>query len=109
MRTPFHFVLAVMVTFALPGDPAAAGNAGKHCPPGLAKKQNGCNPPGQVKHIYGIGDRIDRDYIRIKRPSRYGLDPNESYYRVGDYVYRVDRETREVLDLIGAVAAILID
>ena len=109
MRNTLLTLLASGALFAAPFDGAFAGNAGKHCPPGLAKKQNGCNPPGQIKHIYGIGDRIDRDYIRIKRPGRYGLDPNESYYRVGDYVYRVDRETREVLDLIGAVAAVLID
>ncbi len=79
----------------------------RHCPPGLAKKHNGCNPPGQVKHRYNVGDRIYGDYIVIRRPDRYGLNPRYSYYRVGDYVYRVDRDTREVLDLIGAVAAIL--
>ena len=79
----------------------------KHCPPGLAKKNNGCNPPGQVKHRYRVGDRIDHDYYVIRRPGRYGLDPDESYFRVGDYVYRVDKETREVLDLIGAIAAVL--
>jgi hypothetical protein len=76
------------------------------CPPGLAKKNNGCLPPGQAKK-YGIGDRIDGGYIIIRDPDRYGLDRDQTYYRVGDYVYRVDRETREVLDLIGAIAAVL--
>ena len=79
----------------------------KHCPPGLAKKNNGCNPPGQAKHRYRVGDRINGGYDIIHRPGRYGLDPDESYFRVGDYVYRVDRKTREVLDLIGAIAAVL--
>ena len=86
---------------------AGSGNSGKHCPPGLAKKHNGCNPPGLVKHHYRVGDRINDDFIRIRRPGRYGLDPDETYYRVGDYVYRVDRDTRKVLDLIGAIAAVL--
>ena len=84
---------------------AGTGKAG-HCPPGLAKKNPPCIPPGQAKK-FGIGDRITGDYDWIRNPGRYGLDPNETYYRVGDQVYRVDRDTKEVLDLIGAVYQIL--
>jgi len=76
------------------------------CPPGLAKKNPPCVPPGQARK-YGRGDVIYRDYRIIGNPGRYGLDADETYYRVGDYVYRVDRNTREVLDLIGAVARVL--
>ena len=43
----------------------------------------------------------------IRNPGRWGLDPNETYYRIGDQVLRVDRDTKVVLDLIGAAAAIL--
>ena len=86
--------------------PHAALADQKGCPPGLAKKNNGCLPPGQAKKIYGIGDRIDAGHI-LRHPGRHGLDPDETYYRVGDYVYRVDRDTREVLDLIGAVARVI--
>lgn len=50
---------------------------------------------------------IRGDYVIIRDPGRYGLDPYGTYYRVGDQVLRVDRETREVLDLIGAAARIL--
>ncbi|MGR3759587.1 hypothetical protein ACUXV3_05575 [Roseobacteraceae bacterium NS-SX3] len=84
-------------------------NAGavKHCPPGLAKKNPPCIPPGQAKKIYGRGDILHGDYVLIEYPDRYGLDPRHTYYRLGDHVYRVDRETKEVLDLIGAVAAVL--
>ncbi len=28
------------------------------CPPGLAKKNNGCLPPGQAKKRYAVGERI---------------------------------------------------
>lgn len=93
----------------LPTLNAAAGNhknKSGHCPPGLAKKNPPCVPPGQAKK-YKRGDYIQRDYTRIKNPEEYGLKRGETYYRVGDYVYRVDRETREVLDLIGAVGAVL--
>ena len=76
------------------------------CPPGLAKKNPPCVPPGQARK-YGRGDIIYGDYWIVRHPGRYGLDANETYYRVGDYVYRVDRDTREVLDLIGAAVRVL--
>ena len=93
----------------LPALHAEAGNhknKSGHCPPGLAKKNPPCVPPGQAKK-YKRGDYITRDYSRIKNPEKYGLKRGETYYRAGDYVYRVDRETREVIDLIGAVGAVL--
>ncbi len=94
--------------FRVPGQPIvlAKGKAG-HCPPGLAKKAVPCVPPGQVKKLYRTGDYIDRDYRWVNDPYRYGLNRNWSYVRAGDYVYRVDPETRKVLNLIGAVADIL--
>lgn len=49
------------------------------CPPGLAKKRNGCNPPGQVK------DRYARSiYGYDYRPRLFGLD---GYRSRGDYYY----------------------
>jgi hypothetical protein len=102
-------VLALPLILVALAAPLQAGPQG--CPPGLAKKSPACVPPGLAKKQhhdrYRVGDRIDRDYIVIRDPDRYGLDPGQSYYRAGNYVYRVDRETREVLDLIGAIAAVL--
>ncbi|WP_254429054.1 MULTISPECIES: excinuclease ABC subunit A [unclassified Ruegeria] len=77
-----------------------------HCPPGLAKKAVPCVPPGHVKR-YRVGDYIYDGYVRIDNPSRYGLRRNGYYVRAGDYVYQVNRETHEVLNLIGAIADIL--
>lgn len=49
------------------------------CPPGLAKKRNGCNPPGQVR------DRYQRSLFGYNyRPSLFGLS---NYDRRGDYYY----------------------
>lgn len=74
------------------------------CAPGLAKKSPACVPPGHAK----LPERkLTRDYVLVQKPERYGLDPRYSYYRYDGQVYRVDRETREILDLIGAVTAIL--
>ena len=92
-----------------------AAPAAQGCPPGLAKKSPSCVPPGQAKkhkghdedHHYRKGDRIERDYVVINNPGRYGLNPDGTYYRYGDGIYRVDRNTREILDFIGAAAALL--
>ncbi|SFT84721.1 hypothetical protein [Sedimentitalea nanhaiensis] len=94
-----------------------SNHATASCPPGLAKKNPPCVPPGQARKYhdgedlrrYRVGERIDRDddYIVIPNPGRYGLIPTETYYRVGDSVFRVNRDTREILDFIGAAAALL--
>lgn len=102
-----RFIALTALGLTLAAAPVMAqGNA---CPPGLAKKGTGCQPPGLAKKqgLYHPGDRIDRNYDVLRNPGRYGLNPNETYYRVGDRIYRVDRDTRKVLDLIGAAAAIL--
>ena len=79
-----------------------------HCPPGLAKKNPSCVPPGQVGKSYRIGDRYDEDgYWEGDYRRRYDLPrlPNgESYYRIGDNFLRVDDETRLVLELIDVLA-----
>lgn len=52
----------------------------KGCPPGLAKKRNGCNPPGQLKGRYYDRSIFGYDY----RPRLFGL----TNYRNDDYYYR---------------------
>ena len=85
-----------------------AGGA-KGCPPGLAKKTPACVPPGQAKkgvtteEWLARGDYIDDSYERIHDRHRYRLprlDEGEAYYKDGTIVYRVDRETRRVIELI---------
>lgn len=86
--------------------PVDAARAG-HCPPGLAKKNPPCIPPGQVGKAYpryDRGDVLDGDYWVIRDPDRYRLERNGNYAVLGDYVYRIDPETRKVLNLIGALA-----
>ena len=83
-----------------------------HCPPGLAKKNPPCVPPGQARksydHHYGsrIGDilRIG-DYVVIRDPRRLNLEPRADwrYYRDGDRAYRVDRDTRKILSVINLI------
>lgn len=56
---------------------------------------------------YRIGDRVDGDYVVVRDPQLYGLDPDGLYYRVDNGVYQVDRETQEILAIIGLASRIL--
>jgi hypothetical protein len=74
------------------------------CPPGLAKKNPPCVPPGQARSQVRHGDRVGDvlrvgDFIVIRDPRRYDLPqrPGWDYYRDSDRIYRVDSTTRRVL------------
>ncbi len=87
---------------------------GLHCPPGLAKKNPPCVPPGQAKkaepqayHSIAVGDYIQGDdWVLISDPLRLGLRDG-SYVRYQDYVYQVRPDTLEVLALVGLAEKIL--
>ena len=61
------------------------------CPPGLAKKNNGCLPPGQAKQLMGSQFRPEyaqRDLFGAYR-DWYGRD-SDYRYRIGnDFLYRI--------------------
>ncbi len=97
-------------------------SAQSFCPPGLAKKNPPCVPPGQAKkwskdddrshdhdryRSYRVGDYIERDYIVLRDPYRYGLDPRGTYWRVGDNLFRVDGQNGRVLATLGLLSALL--
>ena len=42
---------------------------GGHCPPGLAKKRNGCMPPGQARK-WQVGRSLPRDVIFYEVPQQ---------------------------------------
>jgi hypothetical protein len=94
------------------------GDTSQFCPPGLAKKNPPCVPPGQAKkrgwsddhhdgHVYRIGDVIHDSYRVVRNPLAYGLDPNGTYWRVGDNFFRVDGESGRVLATLGMLTALL--
>ncbi len=88
-----------------------APQAGWNCPPGLAKKNPPCVPPGQARKAtsgFDVGDILSGDrYIRIRNPDRYDLDldPSWRYLRDGDTVYRVDRDTGRILAIMNLLNA----
>ena len=54
-----------------------------HCPPGLAKKHNGCLPPGQAKKAWAIGRPLPREVIfyNLPPPLVVELGPPPAGYR----------------------------
>ena len=71
------------------------------CPPGLAKKGNGCLPPGHAKHL--VGTRIAPAILSNGLVGPYRLwyrDNDDFMYRWDDdYIYRIRRDG----DLIDAM------
>lgn len=77
---------------------------GKRCPPGLAKKQNGCMPPGQVRY-WQVGQPIPRNVtvysvpqpvIQLLPPAPYGY----RYARVGSDIVLVQQQNNLIVDII---------
>ncbi len=111
--------------FAKPGNGHGHGHGNPHgyglngpvgygvggCPPGLAKKHNGCMPPGQAKKLYRIGQRFPLSYgnrwsynqIPYDLRRQYGFDPYDRYYYGDGYVYRVDPKTMLIQQVVSAL------
>ena len=75
-----------------------------HCPPGLAKKRNGCMPPGQAKK-WELGRPLSRDviYHEVPRPlvEQFGQPPaGYRYVRVDADVLMIAIGTALVVDAI---------
>ena len=80
-------------------DDRAYGRDG--CPPGLARKDNGCQPPGQAMRT---GDRYANQYARV--PASYGeryRDTSRYLYRYNDgRIYQIERRTGVVVRVTAA-------
>ena len=77
---------------------------GKRCPPGLAKKNNGCMPPGQVRN-WVVGQPVPRGVtiytvpqpvIRQLPPAPYGY----RYVLIGGDVVLVQQQNNLIVDII---------
>ncbi len=79
--------------------------SGSFCPPGLAKKNNGCMPPGQAKK-YAVGQRLPDNVISDDLPKALrdalGVPPQgKKYVRVDNDILLIEAATKLVLDAIG--------
>lgn len=76
------------------------------CPPGLAKKNNGCMPPGQVNRAWIVGqplppeisfEPMPRELWTQLTPPPYGYQ----YVRVADDIVLMSTATRVIAALLG--------
>jgi hypothetical protein len=80
-----------------------------NCPPGLAKKNPPCIPPGQAKKLAtgtvlkkGSYESLPVTVVERLTPP----PPNGMYVRVDRNVYLIDRGTRKILDGIMLLSAV---
>ena len=76
------------------------------CPPGLAKKNNGCMPPGQV--LYTMGQPLPRTVTvyQVPQPVIVQLPvapPGYRYVRVGNDILLVSPQSQLVVDVIAGL------
>lgn len=77
---------------------------GSSCPRGLAKKNNGCLPPGLAKARWRVGQSLPTTYRNSYIPAAYRDRYSDGTYRYYDgYVYRVDPKTYVIQQVIGAL------
>lgn len=99
---------------AKPGHGHGRGNAYDYgyggCPPGLAKKHNGCMPPGQARKLSrgqhwqnGYGSLYSYNRIPYDVRNRYDLDRRDRYYYDNGYLYQVDPRTMLIQQVISAL------
>jgi Ni/Co efflux regulator RcnB len=84
--------------------------AAGRCPPGLAKKNNGCLPPGQAKKMWSVGQPLPPQvvYYPIQRelwtqltPPPYGYE----YVQVDDDIVLMLTATRMIAALLGNISS----
>lgn len=96
--------MAIALSLAIAGSNVTVANSqAKPCPPGLAKRDNGCLPPGIAKKRYFIGQKLPEGipYELITDLQYYGLTPpngNWLYYMVDDDILRIADDTFTVLE-----------
>ena len=79
---------------------------GRRCPPGLAKKNNGCVPPGQVRYI--VGQPLPRTVTVYQLPQPVIVQlplapPGYRYVRVGNDILLVSPQSQLVVDVIAGL------
>ena len=94
-----------------PGAPVGYGVGG--CPPGLARKNARCMPPGQYRKLFSVGQRVPLGYrglmgynqLPYDVRDRYSsvLDPQSRYIYDQGYLYRVDPTTMVVSQILNTL------
>jgi Ni/Co efflux regulator RcnB len=81
---------------------------GRHCPPGLAKKGNGCMPPGQARKVYMVGQPLPATvaYYPVPQPVLVQLPPpppQHKYVRIAGDILLIAVGSSMVVDALGDI------
>lgn len=79
---------------------------GRRCPPGLARKNNGCMPPGQVRYTVGQPLPQTVTVYQVPQPVIVQLPiapPGYRYVRVGNDILLVSPQSQLVVDVIAGL------
>lgn len=93
------------------GQGSVSGYGAGGCPPGLAKKNPQCLPPGQHRKLFNVGQRLPLGYngytpyaqIPYNLRRQYGLSGDDRYIYRDDYLYRVDPTTAVVTQILRSI------
>lgn len=82
----------------------------RHCPPGLAKKNNGCLPPGLAKK-YAVGSVLPPDVVALPLPrdllDLLGPAPlGHQYVQVDKDVLLISEAGKKVIDAVTLLSAV---
>lgn len=77
---------------------------GKNCPPGLAKKNNGCLPPGQARK-WVVGEPVPHGVViySVPQPVLVQLPPSPygyRYARIGGDIVLIQRQNNLIVDIM---------
>ena len=87
-----------------------AGN----CPPGLAKKNKGCLPPGQAKKIWVVGQPLPPAIVYYPLPPTLVTQlspppPGYDYVRVDNDVVLMEDANRMIIDFVADLGSFDVD
>lgn len=106
-----------MVTLRIGDDDRAVlrnyleGEFRKSCPPGLAKKHNGCLPPGIAKKSYAVGGHLGDEVVYSSVPSwvlaklRPAPD-GYKYVRVDSDVLLIGEASKKIIDAVTLLSGV---
>jgi hypothetical protein len=86
----------------------ASGKGAKGCPPGLAKKNNGCMPPGQAKKQWNIGEPLPPTVVLAPVPQQLvvklpPVPPGHRYVNVAGDILLIAVGSKMVVDGINGL------
>ena len=80
------------------------------CPPGLAKKNNGCLPPGQARKVWAVGQPLPPAIVYYPLPTTLVTQlspppPGYGYVQVDNDVVLMELGNRMIIDIVADLSS----